>query len=176
MPGKRTRTMWLVICGMLIALYVVLSMLTIRIGNLRITVDSLPIVVAGALLGPTAGLSVGLLGNLIEQMLTYGLGPTTALWIVADGVRGLMVGWYARRHGYRLTTVQLMLVAVAAAIAVTVINTCALYVDSKINGYYTDALIWGGLAARFLTGMVTSAVIGAVLPPLLKVLRRSVEE
>lgn len=175
MPNKRSSVMVLVISAMLTALYVVLSLLAIRIGNLRVTVDSLPIVVAGALLGPWPGLSVGLLGNLIEQMLLYGLGPTTVLWIVADGVRGLMVGLYARRHHYALSVMQTILIAVAAAVVVTVINTGALYIDSKINHYYTAALVWGGLVTRFLTGIATSAVIGAVLPQLLKALKKSLD-
>ena len=172
---RKSPVMVMVISAMLTALYVVLSLMAIRIGNLRITVDSLPIVVAGALLGPVPGLAVGLLGNLIEQMLLFGLGPTTALWIVADGVRGLIVGWYARRKGYNLNTVQMIAVAVVAAVVVTILNTVALYIDSKINHYYTEALIWGSLGARFLTGMATSAVIGAVLPHLLKVLKRSLD-
>lgn len=175
MANKRSNVMVLVISAMLTALYVVLSLLAIRIGNLRITVDSLPIVVAGALLGPWPGLSVGLLGNLIEQMLLYGLGPTTVLWIVADGVRGLMVGLYAKRHDYELSITQTILIAVAAAVVVTIINTGALYLDSKINHYYTDALVWGGLVTRFLTGMATSAVIGAILPQLLKALKKSLD-
>ncbi len=172
---RRSPVMVLVISAMLTALYVVLSMLAIRIGNLRITVDSLPIVVAGALLGPWPGLSVGLLGNLIEQLLLYGLGPTTVLWIIADGVRGLIIGLYAKHHKYNMTIVQTIFISVLAAVVVTIINTAALYVDSKIGGYYTDALIWGGLVTRFLTGMATSAVIGAVLPQLLKALKKSLD-
>ncbi len=174
MSKKQISVKVLVLCAMLTALYVVLSLLAIRIdNNLRITADSLPIVVAGMLLGPVPGLAVGLLGNLIEQILLHGLGITTVLWIMADGVRGLLVGWYAKRKGYHLNHKQTIFITILAAIVATLLNTSAMYLDRVITN--TSYLIWVWLPPRILTGVITSAVIGAVLPHLLKVLKRSLD-
>ena len=63
---------------------------------MKITVDSLPILVAALLLGPLDGLAVGLIGSFLNQMLTYGLTVTTVLWILPAGIRGLVVGYYAK--------------------------------------------------------------------------------
>ena len=50
--------------AMLSAMFVCLSFISIRIGNsMKISVDSLPILVAALLLGPLDGLAVGLINR-----------------------------------------------------------------------------------------------------------------
>ena len=168
MPAKQNHTRSLVLAAMLIALYVALSTLSIRTGNIRITLDSLPIVVAGALLGPLYGLAVGLIGNFFEQLIFFGLMPTTVLWIVADGVRGLIIGWYARKKGYHLDWENLTYISVLAALAVTFINTVMLHLDNLIlHGVSPVAIVTASLIWRMLLGVGTTLVITAVLPRLL---------
>ena len=66
--------------AMLAAMYVCLSYVSLSIGNsMKITLDSLPILVAALLLGPLDGLAVGLTGSFLSQLLTYGLSATTIL-------------------------------------------------------------------------------------------------
>ena len=78
--------------AMLSAMFVCLSFISINIGNaMKISVDSLPILVAALLLGPLDGLAVGLVGSFLNQLLTYGLSVTTVLWILPAGLRGLVV-------------------------------------------------------------------------------------
>lgn len=49
----------IVTTAMLIAMYVVLSLFSINLGNMKITLDSLPIIVGAALLGPLDGFLIG---------------------------------------------------------------------------------------------------------------------
>lgn len=172
MSAKKISAQELVTDAMLAAMHVALSFVAIRLGDVHITFESLPTLVAGAMFGPWDGLAVGLLGSFIGQMIEYGFSATTLLWILPAGVRGLLVGFYARRRGYRMTPKQSMTIAVLSALAVTALNTLAIYADSRIYGYYKPILIWGSLAQRVLLGVATAAALGAVLPGLLTALRR----
>ena len=49
----------IVTAAMLIAMYVVLSLFSINLGNMKITLDSLPIIVGAALLGAGTGAANG---------------------------------------------------------------------------------------------------------------------
>ena len=64
----------LVTVAMLTAVYVVLSLVgTLNLWWIRISVDSLPIILGALLYGPVGGLLVGLLGSLMNQLITYEL-------------------------------------------------------------------------------------------------------
>lgn len=91
MKAKRMVTV-----AMLIAMYVVLSLFSINLGNMKITLDSLPIIVGAALLGPLDGFLIGFFGSFLNQLLTFGLTPTTILWVIPAAVRGLLIGLYAK--------------------------------------------------------------------------------
>jgi ECF transporter S component (folate family) len=78
--------------AMLAAMFVCLSLVSISLPNMKITLDSLPVLVAAFLFGPLDGLAVGLTGSFLNQMLTYGFTATTLLWILPAGLRGLLVG------------------------------------------------------------------------------------
>ena len=85
----------LVLNAVLIALYVVLSFLKIPIGNLlRVNMASFAVVVSAVAFSPIDGLWVGFLGEFLAQILgPYGLTPTTVLWALPEGARGLLLGF-----------------------------------------------------------------------------------
>lgn len=168
------KTKKLAVNGMMIAMYVVLSLLTIPLfgDSVEVTFAGLAVVVGAALFGPVDGLMIGLLGSLMNQMLKYGFTATTVLWIIPAAARGLLVGWYARRRGFRMSRKQTTLIVVLSALLVTTLNTAAFYVDSKIYGYYSFAVIFGALIIRYVAGVLTAAAFSAVLPPILKIMRR----
>ena len=108
---------------------------------MKITLDSLPILIGAALLGPLDGLAVGLVGSFLNQMITYGFTVTTLLWILPAGLRGLFVGLYARKRSFSMTTPQTVFITVLTALFVTALNTLLLYVDSWVYSYsYAAAL------------------------------------
>ena len=168
---KISKTKRLALDAMLAAMFVVLSLFSIRLPGMKITLDSLPILVGAALLGPLDGLAVGLIGSFLNQMITYGFTATTLLWILPAGLRGLLVGLYAKRHGFSITLRQTVFITVLSALLVTALNTLLLYVDSWVYSYsYAAALMT--LAMRILAGILTAVLFSFLLPPILSALRR----
>ncbi len=167
----------LVTNAMLIAMYVVLSLVaTINAGNMKFTLDSLPIIVGAALFGPVDGMLIGLCGSFINQLITWGLTPTTVLWIIPAGVRGLLIGLYAKHHNFDMTFAQTQFITISSALIVTAVNTLMMFIDSKIYGYFSIAYVFGGIVPRIIAGIIIAFIFGAILPHLLKPLRRIVLE
>ena len=167
------KTKKLAMDAMLIAMYFVLSItVSLNLGNMKITLDSLPIIVAGALFGPVDGLLVGLLGSFLNQLYSYGLTLTTVIWIIPAGVRGLLIGLYSKRRGFDMSMKQTQFITVSTAILTTVLNTAVMYIDSKYYGYYTPAYVFGMLLPRFLSGIIIAVIFGALLPHIIKPLKK----
>ena len=166
----------LVLLSALTAVYVVLSMVgTLNLWWIRISVDSLPIILGALLYGPAGGLLVGLVGSFLGQLLSYGLTATTGLWIAPAAVRGALIGLYAQKKGYRLTTPQLIGVLCVTALIVTALNTLTMYLDSVAYGYYSFAYVFGGLLTRFAAGLATALVMAFIAPPVVGLLDRTLE-
>ena len=167
-----TKTKKLAINAMLSAMCAVLSYLSLDLGNIKLTFEGLPILAAALLLGGWSGGAVGLIGILISQLLRYGLTVTTLLWILPHVVCGLTVGFYAQKKGFALSPGQAIGIVTVGELLVTALNSLALYVDSKLFGYYTPTIITGVLALRTALAVARSAAYGALLPPLLDRLRK----
>lgn len=163
--------------AVLVAMYLVLSLVSINLGNQKITLDSLPILVGAALFGPVDGLIVGLLGSFLNQLLFsgYGLTPTTILWILPAGVRGAMVGGFAKHFRFEMTRGQTIFITVISALVVTALNTVVMFIDSKIYGYYSYVYVFGALVSRIIVGVVTAAVFALLLPTILRSLQKVVK-
>ncbi|MCI2057846.1 MAG: folate family ECF transporter S component [Oscillibacter sp.] len=165
--------------AVLAALYAVLTLVSIRAGNLRITFASLPVVVCALLYSPWEAATVALLGEFLNQMLSYGFTATTVLWLIPPALRGLLIGLaalHARRAGRQLAERPAIFytVCMGAALATTAVNTLVIWFDSVIYHYFTFAYVFGDAMLRFLTGIVTAAVVATVALPLTRLLRRCV--
>lgn len=163
--------------GIMAALYVLLTMLSIKAGNLHITFASLPVVVVALLYGPIEGTTVALIGEFLNQMLSYGFTVTTGLWLIPPAVRGLIIGLVAMRMWSSPRPLEnrpavYYSVCIGAAVVTTVCNTAIIWLDSHIYHYYTFAAVFGDAAARFVAGMVTAVVISTIAMPLVRLLRR----
>ncbi len=160
---------------MLIALYVVLSILTpIKLQNFKFTFEALPVLIGALLGGPLDGLAVGGIGSFIYQLLFsgYGLTVTTPLWILPHALSGLAVGLCAKVRRYDYSFVSVVIIAAISALLVTALNTLALYIDAKVFGYYSKALVFGSLPLKILTGIILAVLFSLILPQLLKTLKR----
>ena len=165
--------------AMLTAVYTVLAILTpVKIANFKFTFEAFPILVAGLLLGPIDGLIVGALGSFIYQLFFsgYGITVTTALWILPHAVSGLVAGLYAKKKNYALDYRQIVFIAIICAFCVTALNILALYVDSKIYGYYSKTLVFGNILIKIITGIILSIIYAGVLPKLLDFLKKKVNK
>ncbi len=160
---------------MLMALYVVLSIMTpVKVANFKFTFEAFPILVAGLLFGPLDGLYVGGIGSFIYQLLFsgYGITATTPLWILPHALSGLLVGLYAKRKGFSFSFTETAFIASFSALLVTALNILALYVDSKLFGYYSYALVFGNVILKIAVGIILSFVYSLALPKLLTFLKK----
>jgi ECF transporter S component (folate family) len=163
--------------AMLTAIYVVLSLLTpIKLINFKFTLEAFPVLIAGLLMGPLEGFLVGLAGSGIYQVFfsTYGITATTPLWILPHALSGFLAGILARRVK-EYNVVNVAVIATICAFTVTAFNTLALFVDSKMFGYYSSKLVFGTLLLKFLTGLILSVFYALILPKLIAQLRKLVK-
>lgn len=158
--------------AVLIAMFVVLSLFSIETGNLRISFDALPIIIGGLLFGPVDGLIIGTLGSFLQQMLSYGFTATTVLWMLPAMVRGLMIGLYAKQRRYDFTRRNILFITIISSLIVTTVTTLVMYADSKVYGYYSFAYIFGTLFFRYILGVATAMVYSAIMPTLLKTVKK----
>ncbi len=173
----------MVINAVMIAIYVILSMyLTIPLGGLKITIEALPVILCAVLFGPADAALVGGLSEFLNQMLTYGFTPTTVLWILPAVVRGLFVGFcllpIRKRcvgqpllQGKRI--VYFYIICLISAVLVSCLNTFTLYVDSKMYGYYSYAMVFGSFVLRIFTGLVATTAMASLTLPLATAMRRA---
>lgn len=179
-PVKR-----LALDAVLIALYVLLGFLKIPIGNmLRVNLASFAVVICAIAFGPVDGLLVGFLGEFLSQILgPYGLTPTTALWALPEAIRGLLLGCtlllFAKKDVSFANllkskkTVTFLLIHIFVGLLASLANTFALYVDSKMFGYYNDYMVFGVLVIRLVLAAVMSGLFGYISLPIVSALRRN---
>ncbi len=167
-----TKTKRLSTDAMLAAMCAVLGYVSLDFGNLKITFESVPVLIAALLFGGADGAAVGLVGTLIYQLLRYGVSATTALWIAPYVLCGALVGLYAKRRDFSLSQTQTLFIVVSNELLITALNTVVLYVDSKIYGYYSPAFIFGTLSLRAAICVIKAVAYAYALPPLLRAVRR----
>lgn len=161
--------------AILAAMCAVLGMISLDFGNLKITFESLPIIIGALLFGPIDGFAIGGIGALTYQLLRYGVSITTLLWILPYALCGLAVGAYAKKNSFDLSGKKLCFIIVATELMVTLLNTGVMYIDSKIYGYYVFAYIFGTFALRLVISVVKAIVFTAVVPVLLRPIKRVID-
>lgn len=166
------KTRQLTLDAMLCALCAVLGYVALDLGSVKLTFESLPILLGGLLFGPVDGMLIGGVGTLIYQLLRYGVSATTLLWIIPYVVCGLIAGVWSRLNHFRLERGQTLFLVIAAELAVTGMNTVPIYVDSKLYGYYYPGIILGVLALRLALSVGKGVAFGLLLPELAGSIRR----
>ena len=177
---KKITTKRLCIIAILTALYFVLTIwLTIRIGNLRISLASLPILILAIMYGPLESAFAAGLGEFLNQLLTYGLTITTPIWILPPIIRALIVAFGCNLIKKKYSTedpwskpVLFYGLLIIAAIITTFANTGVTWLDSIIFHYYTFAYVFGDFVIRLVTGVLTAVVMATILPYIIKPLRK----
>lgn len=160
------------------ALYFVMSLLTIRAGNIRISFASLVAVVMAYLCGPTMAAISVFIGEFLGQLLNYGIGVTTVLWIIPPVLRAVLVGnlyWLFRKrtiNGFNeIGFYHFLLVNSMSSIIVTIVNTGVMALDAIILGYYTKAYVFAAFFVRLGLGIVTAIVVSIIAFPIINGVR-----
>lgn len=171
--------------AMMIALYVVLGFAKIPIGNLlRINLAFFAVVVSATAFSPIDGLIVGFMGEFLSQVLgPYGLTPTTPLWALPEAVRGgllgLMMLLFVKKHLSATVLlksrkiVYYLIASIVIGMIASLFNTLALYVDSKMFGYYNDYMVFGILLIRLVLAAVLSGAFGYVALHIVSAMKRN---
>lgn len=165
MNAKRLTTL-----AMLIAINVVLCIFApVKLANMKFTFEAFPILIAAIIGGPIDGLIVGTIGSTIYQILFsgYGLMITTPLWVLPHAISGLVVGLYAKKFNYSLSTKQTIIICIISSLLVTALNTIAIYLDAKIFGYYTFAYVFGSIIFKIIAGIILAIIYALVIPKLI---------
>ena len=153
------KTKQLTLDAMLAAMCAVLGYVALDMGSIKITFESLPILLGAMLFGPVDGM-------LIYQLLRYGVAMLTPLWILPYVLCGLIVGYWAKKRDFNLAGGERISAVVLAELVVTVLNTGVLYLDSKLMGYWFPGFISGMLTLRLVVCVVKAVVFALVLPSL----------
>ncbi len=178
-PHFTTRRIAMV--GILAAVFFGLSLFSVEIGGIKITFDALPVIIGATLFGPFDACIIGLIGAFLEQLLHYGITATTLLWILPPAIRGLSIGLAVRLFPQQMRLEKIWsqrrpyiywLVCLAAAVITSLLNTLVYYVDAKLYGYYSFALIFGVMGMRIITGLITATITAAVAIPILAALSK----
>ena len=154
--------------AVLAAMCAVLGAVSLDFGNLKLTFESFPVIIAALLFGPVDAMLVGGIGTFLYQVLRYGITVTTPLWILPYVLCGLVVGLYAKKHSFNMDKIQLGIIIFAGSILIFLLNTFVLYVDSKVYGYYSFVYIFGTIVPRTVICLAKAAVFTAVMPMLLE--------
>lgn len=178
MSKKKLSVRTIAMIGVMAALYVVLNtFVSIKVGNIRVTFASLPGIVMAMLFGPVEAVLTAGLGELINQLISYGPSITLPLWLVPPVFRALMVALAAKafaKKGQPLEEKPALYIGVLVCVAVltTVLNTAVMAADAMVWGYYSTAYVFGGAVMRFVNGMITAVVVALLSLPVVRRLRK----
>ncbi len=171
---KEGQVFKITLLGMCLALFIVLNYASFVVfpPSIKFSLKGLPIVFVSVVFGPWYGALIGGIGEFFCQLVSpYGLTPTTPLWILPWVVEGIIVGLFFKHKDVREHIILWIITVVVSCVAVTGLNTLALWLDSVIVGYnpYLTAVT---IPLRFVNSVVTSIIIGLLIPvffaPLIK--------
>lgn len=157
-----------------IALYFLLTRISLDIGVYKLSFAPLAIYVLAFLYGPADAVIVSAVGSFLQQALSqYGLGPTTIIWMIPVIVRGLVAGIYAKWKNYSMTVWQTGLIVLISSVITTTLNTAAIYFDALYFGY-PSGLTVALMISRYVPSLIMAAVFTLITPPVVNLIKRSV--
>lgn len=149
---KRSKVSNLALAAIMADLAIVLDMISIRGEFTKYTIYALPLILTGMLFGPYIGALSGAIAGFIVQLLTYGITPTTPLWIIAPVAWGFLSGVLALAFKKDYKWQKVAIIVFATSLIVTGINSLALVLDGLIMDYPTTYVLTG-LFLRVVTSL-----------------------
>ena len=149
--------------GVMSAACAALGYTSIVIGNFKISFESIPVIAAAMTLGPLCGAFTGAVGTFIYQTIRYGLTPTTVLWMLPYVAGGIVCGLYCRFHRYECSRRGIYFIVSLSEFVMFILNTVAIYADSRLFGYYFPGIIISMLPARLAVCAILSILTGVIM-------------
>lgn len=181
MQKNQQKTKQLVMNAVLIGVYIALSYLAIPLGGLKITFEHFPVILSAVLFGPVDAMLVGGIGEFFNQAFSFGITPTTILWVLPIVIRGLFMGVLAKTFKKQMGAAAICekrlpviftVACVGTGLFASCINTLAYYVDSMLLGYYNFALVFGSLIVRLVLSAITSVLMSGMAKAVLHALKK----
>lgn len=147
---------------------------SLKINNyIKITFQNLPIYISGILFGALVSSLVGTVGMFISQLLTYGITSTTILWVFPYTVAGFLAGTLYKKYKDKLNNnINMFLYLFIIHLVITVLNIIALYIDSKVFGYYNIATVFFTIPIKLVNSILISILYTFVIPVIVKTIKR----
>ena len=165
--------------GMLLAMYIVLSTLTVRLTpNLQIAFTGLTVIMAVVLYGLPDAILIAALGSFIGQARgAYGLSITTPLWMVPPILRAVVFGIAYEiflKKGIKLEDKKVLFIvfAIIAGLVTTIANTGAIFLDAMIFEYPVSMAVVESIF-RFVSSILSSVFIALVTLPIIYALKNA---
>ena len=165
--------------GMLLAMYIVLSTLTVRLTpNLQIAFTGLTIIMAVVLYGLPDAILIAVLGSFIGQARgAYGLSITTPLWMIPPILRAVVFGIAYEiflKKGIKLEDKKVLFIvfAIIAGLVTTIANTGAIFLDAMIFEYPVSMAVVESIF-RFVSSILSSIFIALVTLPIIYALKNA---
>ena len=165
--------------GMLLAMYIVLSSLTVRLTpNLQIAFTGLTVIMAVVLYGLPDAILIAVLGSFIGQARgAYGLSITTPLWMVPPILRAVVFGIAYEiflKKGIKLEDKKVLFIvfAIIAGLVTTIANTGAIFLDAMIFEYPVSMAVLESIF-RFVSSILSSVFIALVTLPIIYALKNA---
>ncbi len=173
---KSITTKRIAFAGVLAAVYVILSLISVGTNDFRISVETLVILTAATVLGPVEGCLVGITGELVHQLLLYGIDATTVLWLIPYAAEGLIAGMVSAKRTGQLTSKTAVPVVIAGEAVLLVLVTPVNAVTAIIQGWGNWVTILGGIPVRLVITAVRIVIYILILPVLVRPLFRIINE
>ncbi len=155
MRKTHKKTFQIAIASTLAALSLALDLLSLKGDFTKFTIYALPLLLAGTIFGPVIGAFAGIAEGFLSQLITYGLTPTTILWILAPLTWGLISGLIAKIYKFKNTPIKIFLNVIITSLIVVFVNSLALILDGLIAHYPTEYVY-----TMLLTRIITSIIVG----------------
>ena len=172
MTGTTNNTMWEVTTRTIVyaaigaALYAVAAQFSFLLpgtANVSLRPGFALVTFFGFAFGPIAGLFVGFVGNALgDQISGWGL-LTSWNWSVANGLAGLIAGWWAMSMMRATGTNRLVSAAIGSALAV-VVGFLFVFTDLFIGSADSFGV---ALSDNYIPVVVSNLIVAVILTPIL---------
>lgn len=164
--------------GILGALCIAFSCLSIKTGPLTISFASLPIYVAAFYLGAPEAIIVALLGGAADQIISYGISATMLLWLIPGIIRAitafLLSYWYNKLYkkpieaDYNIT----LITCIISSLICTFATTAVMAIDTLLFNYFSWTYILSSLGMRLCSSVLVAILCGMVVSPIVNILKQ----
>ena len=164
--------------GVLAALYIVLSLISVGANDFKASFESFAVLIAGTLFGPLEGFFVGLVGEFVHQILLYGVDPTTPLWLIPYAMEGLLAGLLARKvlWPHKAEFKRYLAVVIPCEFLLSLLVTPVNAISAIIQGWGNWLTISAGIPLRLVIMVIRMIVYCAILPLLYPRLKKVLEK